>query len=279
MKPGPDAAERSQQRHRADAFVARVWGNRLFGLRRRHLTARALFDGVLDAISGCFAAFLAARARASFDIAFDGTSQVLLNCADKIGGTCSGGYPAGVWVYMMERGGVEYESCQQYQADDSGVCERISRCRQCTIGESDDDVILKDDDDAVTSYSTCWGVPSTPSYGPYDDFSGSIYSTGVPRATIGSYGHVAGETSMKAEILLRGPIVCLVEGEPLRGYRGGIFKGQSSDQVYTHALVVTGWGKSDEGDKYVITTRHHSSPPVTTRSRSSAGARAMAPRA
>ena len=169
---------------------------------------------------------------------------MLLNCGDKVGGTCSGGYPAGVYLYALERGGVEYESCQQYQADDTRGCEKINQCRQCTLNST-----------AGSTSSLCWGVDSGVGYGPYRHWSGNLVSTGKPKATLKSWGFVSGASDMQAEILLRGPIACLVESEPLRAYKGGVFKyhefsGDDHKHDYDHALVVTGWGESDDGVKY-----------------------------
>ena len=100
-----------------------------------------------------------------------------------------------------------------------------------------------------------WGVDSDVGYGPYRHWSGNLVSTGKPKATLKSWGFVSGASDMQAEILLRGPIACLVESEPLRAYKGGVFKyhefsGDDHKHDYDHALVVTGWGESDDGVKY-----------------------------
>ena len=57
--------------------------------------------------------------------------QVLLNCAQRYG-TCDAGYIEGVWVGALARGGVEYDTCQQYEADDSRACDALGTCRMCS---------------------------------------------------------------------------------------------------------------------------------------------------
>ena len=162
----------------------------------------------------------------------------MLDCGDEVAGSCSGGYPAGVWQWARHRGGAPELSCMQYEADDTRKCSEVTTCRQCNRKTTSD------------KSSTCWGVSETGGYGPTDAGAGpgTIYSNGVPRASVASYGFVAGEASMKAEILTRGPIVCLVDGAELKAYSGGVLsKTKASD--YTHALVVLGWGYDDVAGK------------------------------
>lgn len=49
-----------------------------------------------------------------------------------------------------------------------------------------------------------------------------VASTARRRRVWHSYAFLAGEQYMRAEILARGPIACLVNSEPLNAYRGGI---------------------------------------------------------
>ena len=156
--------------------------------------------------------------------------QVVLNCAKHVAGTCSGGFVGGVWKYIAEGGGIEYESCQNYLADDAKTCTAEDKCRLCTLNESN----------AHPTGSVCWGIPDAPA----ESRAMGFWSNGLPKANISNYGWLAGERYMRAEILTRGPIVCLVRADPLNMYKGGIIDA-GFDGELSHAISVIGWGEED----------------------------------
>ena len=130
----------------------------------------------------------------------------------------------------------------QYEADDTRKCAEVDLCRQCNRKTTSD------------KSSTCWGVSETGGYGPTDAGAGpgTIYSNGVPRASVASYGFVAGEASMKAEILTRGPIVCLVDGAELKAYSGGVLsKTKASDYTHAPLTVEDGTARWVERDEWL----------------------------
>ena len=84
----------------------------------------------------------------------------------------------------------------------------------------------------------CWGVPAQPARDPHGY---GFWMNGVPKVNISGHGFVAGERRMRAEILARGPIACLVRAEPLNSYRAGVIDARFEGE-YSHAVEVVGWG-------------------------------------
>lgn len=146
--------------------------------------------------------------------------QVILNCAVKIAGSCGGGDPLGVYLYMYKEG-VPEDTCQQYKAIDE-ACTPINVCRNC-----------------VSPWVPPLGNPGACS--PVVDF---------PKHGVQSYGVVSGEAAMMAEIYFRGPIACEIDSDPLHAYTGGIYS-KTGPYSINHIVSVTGWGEED-GVKFWI---------------------------
>ena len=217
--------------------------------------------------------------------------QALLNCGKKYAGTCSTGNMAGVYHWIMNVDGLPYESCQNYRALDTAICDEANMCRICVSSydyesNDDDDMIARhlgeaapralsadaaqnpiaggsanatgaaeDDDssnhpitriDDLADTVSCFGVADGRGYSKV----GGIYTNGVPKATVSSYGFVAGERRMREEILARGPIACLVDSTSLNSYASGIID-VPFHSVYDHSVSIVGWGESD-GTKCVV---------------------------
>lgn len=150
--------------------------------------------------------------------------QVILNCGQKIAGSCEGGSPTGAYAFVAELTkegkGIPYETCMNYAALDG----------QC------------DFEDGKTSGTcmTCatFGVPC-------------VEIEQYPNATVEEYGTVSGEQQMMAEIYARGPIACGVNAMPLVNYTGGVYTDDRRINMIDHEISVVGWGVDEEtGLKY-----------------------------
>jgi len=138
--------------------------------------------------------------------------QMLINCEG--GGDCDGGDAGAAYDFIHSEGIVE-ESCAPYQAVNGLACSPA--CKSCTgFNETCTEV----------KTATLWKV--------------------------GEFGHVAGETKMKAEIYARGPIACSIHADDkLEAYTGGIFKEFVPAPVPNHIVSVVGWGE-ENGQGYWI---------------------------
>jgi len=151
--------------------------------------------------------------------------QVILNCGQRVAGSCEGGNPTGAYAFVKqlsdEGKGIPYDTCMTYQALDG----------QC------------DFEDGVNPSGTCmtcatFGVPCV----DVDKY---------PNATVAEYGSVSGEQQMMAEIYARGPIACGVNAMPLVNYTGGVYSDDRKFNFIDHEVSVVGWGVDDKtGQKY-----------------------------
>jgi len=149
--------------------------------------------------------------------------QVIVNCAT--GATnwsgmtgshgCHGGDTQGAYAYMAASG-VPDESCQNYVAAGNGTqCTPMHVCQNCAPGRG------------------CWAVPNPPLW------------------FVEEYGVVLGEQQMMAEITARGPITATIAvTEALENYTGGVFHDASGAKGLEHDVEITGWGETDDGQKY-----------------------------
>ena len=139
--------------------------------------------------------------------------QEVINCAGA--GSCHGGSKYGVFKYAHEQG-IPDQTCQVYEAKDK-ECNDMNRCMDCPPDE---------ECHAVKDYK---------------------------RYKVGDFGNVKGEMDMKAEIFARGPIACFVDvTQEFLDYQGGIFVEHDHTSMGGHIIEVTGWGETEEGQKYWI---------------------------
>ena len=242
--------------------------------------------------------------------------QSMLNCGKFTAGDCDMGSISGVYKWIMDEGGIPYQSCQTYEARDDHACNDQTMCRMCTTvysyAHDDTDDLVSDlaadarpaaraalaaaataaaaaatpDGAAAVSgfesayadaaaaspspeeaeaaaaktaefleavaetkndvsshhvshrakseVSECYGVPKAAGLGPV----GGVYTTGVPKASVSGYGFVVGERRMRAEILTRGPITCLIHNAALASYSNGIID-VPFEEWYDHAVEVS----------------------------------------
>lgn len=73
-----------------------------------------------------------------------------------------------------------------------------------------------------------------------------------PFATIAEHGEVSGADNMKAEIYKRGPLACVVNADPLRNYKGGVFDDSTAAADIDHVISIVGWGKDAGGQHWII---------------------------
>jgi cathepsin X len=147
--------------------------------------------------------------------------QYILNCAQSVAGSCSGGSASGTYEFIKDTGYVPYDTCQPYLAcssdSDEGFCPDI--------------------DTTCSALNTCRTCPG---------FGEPCVEIDVfPNASIAEYGGVSGEEDMMAEIYARGPIACGIDATPLHTYTGGVFT-NSTDHSVNHIISIIGWGNDEE---------------------------------
>eukprot|EP00803_Ostreobium_quekettii_P005028 evm.model.scf_1938.2 EVM.evm.TU.scf_1938.2 scf_1938:7023-14549(+) len=157
--------------------------------------------------------------------------QVLINCHG--GGTCDGGYPAGVYEYM-EYTGLPDETCQAYEAV-NGECNALGVCETCDPGPE-------------LIPGTCHPVSE------YDKFTVSEYGNVPEGSPYDVKGHLAdGADQIKAEMYERGPISCgIYATDEFEAYEGGIFEQEGFVFYANHEVSLVGWGVDDNGTEYWI---------------------------
>lgn len=152
--------------------------------------------------------------------------QVILNCGKFLGGTCDGGNAGGAYRFVLENGGIPYDTCQNYMADDTLNCTGQSICKTCyTFGD-------------------CFAIPKHTSI---DGGGSGMASMGIPNVTIDEHGGFVGPIKMQAEILARGPISCGIDADGLFGYTGGIINNTVDDSI-NHIVSVVGWGVEERSN-------------------------------
>lgn len=153
-------------------------------------------------------------------------AQMVINC--QAGGSCNGGNPGDVYEFAHTTGLV-HGSCMNYVAynDQSGICQDISVCRDCT------------------------GPP--PAVGD----SGLDGCTAVEpnvRYYVDEYYEVRGADKMKAE-LQNGPISCGIHATDNfeTNYDGKtIYSEKVKFLTLNHEISVIGYGVTDSGEEYWI---------------------------
>eukprot|EP00586_Coscinodiscus_wailesii_P005994 CAMPEP_0172489692 /NCGR_PEP_ID=MMETSP1066-20121228/19877_1 /TAXON_ID=671091 /ORGANISM="Coscinodiscus wailesii, Strain CCMP2513" /LENGTH=345 /DNA_ID=CAMNT_0013257751 /DNA_START=62 /DNA_END=1099 /DNA_ORIENTATION=+ len=157
--------------------------------------------------------------------------QYILNCGNRVAGSCHGGTDTGVYEFIKKHSGfVPYDTCMPYLAcsDDSEEgfckhidtkCSKVNTCRTCSSFASNG--------------GTCSEV---------DTF---------PNATIAEYGTYSKDVhKIKAEIYARGPVAAGVNAIPLLDYQGGIVRDtRLIHKMVDHIVSIVGWGKDEESGK------------------------------
>ena len=139
--------------------------------------------------------------------------QEVINCGNS--GSCHGGFEGGVYEHAHKEG-IPDQTCQVYEAIDK-ECTDMNQCMDCPPGEA------------------CHAVKD------------------YKRYKIGEYGYVRGVEKMKAELFARGPISCgIMVTQEFLDYQGGLFIEHDHDYLGGHAIEVTGWGKTEDGQEYWI---------------------------
>lgn len=144
--------------------------------------------------------------------------QVLLDCKDERLGSCHGGSALGAYGFIKDNG-ITDVTCSPYMGVDDNYWGEESdiMCRKCD------------------RFGNCAFVNSTKQY-------------------ILEYGPVTGESDMKSEIYVRGPIACSVyaHGSSFENYLSGVIQDPTQYNLTTHVVAITGWGVSDKGINYWI---------------------------
>jgi cathepsin X len=159
--------------------------------------------------------------------------QAVLNCGRKAG-SCHGGSVIKTYKYIKDDSkGVPYDTCMPYLAcsynSKEGFCPYvdtsctpINTCRTCNT--------------FVENGGVCREIDI------------------VPNATVEEYGRIAKHDfdtqqgfvdAVKAEIFARGPVGASLNGHGLANYTGGIYSDVTFPTKQTHAVSITGWGKSE----------------------------------
>jgi cathepsin X len=145
--------------------------------------------------------------------------QVVLNCGQKVAGSCDGGGDRGVYVFVNQNG-LPDDTCQPYTALSSYACSPYRNCMNCEPPTSE------------APLGVCYPVQS------------------YNRYFVSEYGSMEKPSvhEMKAEIFKRGPITCSIDASSI-----GHGKYQKGDIVSTelpvsgewdldHVVSVAGWG-------------------------------------
>lgn len=151
--------------------------------------------------------------------------QVLINC--RGGGTCGGGFVAGVYRYLMLVG-LPDETCQNYLAKNSD-CLPNGVCSKCSPLETNFKSACKPVENATRYYISDFGSAS----------SGVSVRTGTRNA-------ISNSKKIQAEIYARGPVSCtLYATKKLDDYTGGIFQQLGLWITANHVISLVGWGEED----------------------------------
>ena len=170
--------------------------------------------------------------------------QYILNCGTEMAGSCHGGYHTATYEFIQKTGFVPYDTCMPYVACSheatDGICPHIdTTCH------------------AQTTCKTC------------DTFAGMggkcVEIDIFPNATVAEYGMIPTSTgddfynvitTIKSEILLRGPVAATINAEPIVEYQGGVYTDTTQSQSTNHIVSIVGWGQftdsdtsKDDGDK------------------------------
>jgi cathepsin X len=145
--------------------------------------------------------------------------QVLLNCLNS-SNTCDGGDPAVAYEYVRTTG-IPDETCAPYEAQDL-ECTPENVCKNCAP-------------DMTDPTKLCTAVQTYPTY------------------YVEEHGSLTGVSNMQAEILARGPIVCVIAvTAALEAYTGGIFNDTTNARGFDHAIAVTGWGVENDVPYWIV---------------------------
>ena len=139
-------------------------------------------------------------------------AQSVLHCVPD---GCMGGDADAANQFMYTHG-IGPDTCQNYVAEGDGYeCTPVNRCENCSPA------------------GNCSAIEQYPKFG------------------ISEFGDIEGIDNMKAEIMARGPISCIVDPTPI--YEWGF--GENRTQIFTqgaghdqinHVINVVGWGHADE---------------------------------
>jgi cathepsin X len=159
--------------------------------------------------------------------------QHILNCGDKLAGSCQGGSDTGTFEMIKKQSRfVPYDTCMPYLACSSNstngfcpfvdtTCSSFNTCRTCSMH-------------IIPWMKTeCHEI---------DQF---------PNATIAEYGAYklnhdnSSVHQIKAEIYARGPVTARVHGKALHTYHGGIYANTTESTNTTHIVSIVGWGHAD----------------------------------
>jgi cathepsin X len=149
--------------------------------------------------------------------------QMVLDCI--AGGTCNGGVPMLMYTFGHFNGFSE-DSCHQYEAVNpfKGIgCSAIKQCETCNSL-------------MANGTSNCTAVAN------------------YTKWFIGDFGFVHGVDNMKAEIMTRGPIVCLMDATNAfeNGYTGGVYSEVVFLPIPNHVVSIVGWGTDNGIDYWLV---------------------------
>ena len=161
--------------------------------------------------------------------------QFILNCGNKIAGSCYGGTASGAYQFIKDFGYIPFDTCQPYIACSSdskeGFCENVdTTCKKENICR------------------TC---------NTFSDYGGKCTEIEYfPNATISEYGIVKGAKNMKKEIYSRGPIACGINANAVIEYDGTLLDLPHKPKIVDHIISVVGWINRGDSQYWVMSTNN-----------------------
>lgn len=196
----------------------------------RNYSSRTLQQHIPEYCGSCWAHGTLSALTERINIARDGawpmydlSIQEMLNCGQKIAGSCNGGSSHGAYEYLLRKG-VPLESCQLYMAKNGDTCEPEDQCKDCR---------------GPYKKGFCWAIPEH------------------TRVYVEEYGLVRGVDKIKAEIYARGPVAVGLNAGPLLDKKNvGYYKiSEDADcekREINHIVMAIGWEKNKDGNEYWI---------------------------
>ena len=175
--------------------------------------------------------------------------QFLLNCGNKIAGSCHGGSAAAGYEFIHRWGYIPYDTCQSYLACSSdstdGFCPHVDTscsatniCKSCNSTNCRAIVSPRIPNATVAEYGTYYAMNPN---------------------SIRKYGHTSNTTVLMAEIYARGPVKASINAAGILDYEGGIITNSSEgvfNRTHNHGVNIVGWGYYDKDDNSSSSSSH-----------------------
>jgi cathepsin X len=190
--------------------------------------------------------------------------QVMINCGKEEAGSCQGGSVLGAWQWTKDFGGIPFDTCLAYAAEQNQECKPDTICRNCMgkIAEpkTPDDYFCWGIDATVghddkLQNQACFGDGATPDSQCVTHPYPAIHIEDMGVVCNGTFDaepqvHEDNSVLMMLEIATRGPIACELDAGPMMAYSGGVLKGFGPRENRDHIIEVAGWGTEEDGTEY-----------------------------